>query len=626
MSLLETLKSLIAGSSRVEAAPAAAPAPSVPVNGLLVDRSRQLRVLEPSAEVDARIAVNNHLLRHARSVTSQEGEDGVIEEIFRRLGIEKGWCVEFGAWDGVMHSNVRTLIHERGWRAVFIEADEYAYPLLLENYAGLPDVHCFREWVNTEGPSSLDSILARSPIPHDFDLLVIDIDGNDWFIWQSLQKYRPKVVMIEINPFLQADIDFVRWNDETFKGSASLAAVTRLGREKGYELACVVGGNAVLVLRELFPVFEVPDNRPASMFRAKLETKIFQGYDGTLLLAGYRNLIWRHQLREDGTMDHVAVQDEDIQVLPAGLRVFRPKLSYRNDFVESHRGTLDAARVPGNVLLAHRRNVTSECGEDGILRYVFQALGVTAGYCVEVGAHDGRTLSNTWSLLNEQGWRGLLIEKDAEAAKALAARYAGNQSVTTVQAEAASAGEGSLDRLLAQAAAPRDLDLLCIDVEGNDYHLWRSLAAFRPKVVVVDFNPTVSNDVVFVQQDDAAVHHGASLGALVELGRAKGYDLAAVTEWNAIFVDSALLPKLGLERREVDEMYYPVFEMRIFQSIDGTLSTVGCDRLVWHNYVFEPERLQPLPPGIRVLPFTDGRLGQIKSTFFARNVTQSAQQ
>lgn len=623
MSLLETLKSLISGGDRAGPAPAAAPAP---VHGLLADRSRRLRVLEPSADGDARIAANNHLLRHARSVTSQEGEDGVIEEIFRRLGIEKGWCVEFGAWDGVMHSNVRTLIHERGWRAVFIEADEYAYPLLLENYAGLPDVHCFREWVNVEGPSSLDAILARSPIPIDFDLLVIDIDGNDWFIWQSLQEYRPKVVMIEINPFLQADIDFVRWNDETFKGSASLAAVTRLGRDKGYELICVVGGNAVLVQRELFPVFEVPDNRPASMFRARLETKIFQGYDGSLFLAGYRNLIWRHQLREDGKMDHVAVQDEDIQVLPAGLRVFRPRLSYRNDFLASHRGTLDLARVPGNVLLAHRRNSASECGEDGILRHVFQALGTSSGYCVEVGAHDGRAFSNTWSLLNEQGWRGLLIEKDGEAGKALAERYAGNAAVTTMQAEATSAGERSLDRLLAQAGAPREIDLLCIDVEGNDYHLWRSLEAFRPKVVVVDFNPTVPNDVVFVQQDDAAVHHGASLRALVELGHAKGYELAAVTEWNAIFVEATLLASLGLVPRDIAEMYRPVFEMRIFQSIDGTLSTVGCDRLVWHNYVFEPERLQPLPPGIRVLPFTDGRLGQIKSTFFAREATHEAQQ
>ena len=614
MSLLATLKTLFAGNGPAHGGSAA---PGTAQADLLAGRARRLEVIAPDPALDARITENNHLLRHARSVTSQEGEDGVIEEIFRRLKIDKGWCVEFGAWDGEFHSNVRTLIREHGWAAVFIEPDSYAFQLLTRNYAGVPDIHCFQTLVEVEGPSTLDAILARSPIPRDFDLLVIDIDGNDWFIWQSLQGYRPKVVMIEINPFLQADIDFVRWNDGSVKASASLAAVTRLGRDKGYELVCVVGGNAVFVRREDFAQFGVADNRPAAMFRARLETKIFQGYDGALFLAGYRNLIWRHQLREDGKLDHVEIADEDIQVLPKGLRVFRPRLSYRNAFLEAHADGLDPARVPGNVLLAHRRNVTSECGEDGILRHIFERLGTTAGYCVEVGAHDGHRFSNTWSLLNEQGWRGLLIEKDPEAHAALAARYANGNAAKTLMAEVTTRPEQSLDRLLSQAGAPRDPDLLAIDVEGNDYHLWRSLAGFRPKVVVIAFNPTVSNDVVFAQQDDPSVHHGASLRALVELGQAKGYELAAATAWNAIFVARDLLPRLGLSPRAIDEMYHPVFEMRIFQSIDGYLSTVGCDRLVWHDYVFDPERLQPLPPDVRVMPFTDGRLGQLRSTFFA---------
>ena len=611
MSLLATLKTLIGGPG------AAATEPSPAGADLLARRERRLEVMPPDPALDARIAENNHLLRHARSVTSQEGEDGVIEEIFRRLKIERGWCVEFGAWDGEFHSNVRTLIRDRGWAAVFIEPDSYAFGLLTKNYAGVPDVHCFKAMVEVEGASTLDAILARSPIPRDFDFLVIDIDGNDWFIWQSLKDYRPKVVMIEINPFLPADIDFVRWNEKEIKASASLAAVTRLGRDKGYELICVVGGNAVFVRREDYALFGIADNRPTEMFRSRLETKIFQGYDGNLFLAGYRNLIWRHELRADGKLDHVEVADEDIQVLPRGLRVFRPRLSYRNAFLEAHADALDPARVPGNVLLAHRRNVTSECGEDGILAHLFERLGTTAGYCVEVGAHDGQRYSNTWSLLNQRGWRGLLVEKDPEAFARLAARYAGKAGVTTVQAEAASAGDAALDRLLAQAGAPRDLDLLSIDVEGNDYHLWRGLAAHRPCVVVVAFNPTVSNDVAFAQEDDPTVHHGASLRALVELGRAKGYELAAATSWNAVFVARDLLPRLGLAARPLEEMYVPVLEMRIFQSIDSYLSTSGCDRLVWHDYVFDPERLQPLPPDVRAMPFTDGRLGQLRSTFFA---------
>lgn len=584
---------------------------------LLTHRDRILELVEPDPSLDASIAKNNHLLRYARRNTSQEGEDGVIEEVFRRLGVTKGWCVEFGAWDGKFHSNTWGLVQEHGWSAVLIEPDDYAFDLLTKNYAGLHNVHCFKELVHVDGPSSLDAILARSPIPYDFDLLVIDIDGNDWFIWQSLHQYHPRVVIIEINPFLPADINFVRWNDNQVKASASLAAVTELGRAKDYELICVVGGNAVFVRREDFTLFDIADNRPISMFRSRLDTKLFQGYDGTLFLAGNRKLVWRHQVRSDGKLDHVEVTDADIQVLPDGLRVFRPRLSYRNTFLESNANCLEGSRVPGNVLLQYRHNVTSECGEDGILQHIFQRLGISAGYCVDVGAYDGKKHSNCWTLIGEQKWRGFLIEKDAEAFSKLASRYAGSTHVKALQAEVTTSPDHCLDRLLIDAQVPRDFDFLSIDVEGNDYHLWRALTGFRPKVIAIDFNPTVSNEIVFAQEDDANIHHGASLHALVRLGLAKGYELAAVTTWNALFVQRELLGVIGVTRNAIEDMYYPVFETRIFQSIDSYLSTTGCDRLIRHNYVFDPEHLQPLPPNVRMMPFTDGRLGQLKSTFFA---------
>src|SRR6185437_11729185 len=63
--------------------------------------------LPPAAE----IATNNYLGRFAKTVTSQDGEDGVLAEIFARLKIERGWCVEFGAWDGKFHSNTWDLVH-----------------------------------------------------------------------------------------------------------------------------------------------------------------------------------------------------------------------------------------------------------------------------------------------------------------------------------------------------------------------------------------------------------------------------------------------------------------------------------------------------------------------------------
>jgi len=352
------------------------------------------------------------------------------------------------------------------------------------------------------------------------------------------------------------------------------------------------------------------------MFQARWETKIFQGHDGTLMLAGNRNLVWRHQLDRNGKLGHVQMADDDIQVLPIGLRVFRPRLSYRNTFLEEWAGKLDPARVPSSELLAYRSNVTSECGEDGILAQLFERLGITKGYCVEVGAFDGVRFSNTRSLLAERGWRGLLVEKDVTAYGQLRALYESNPAVSTVLAEVTTKASADLDARLRDAGAPKNLDFLCIDIEGNDYHVWVSLRDYRPKVVMVDINPTVPNEVLFAQEDSTTVNHGASLRAFVQLGKLKGYELVAATTWNAIFVRNDLFPLVGIRDNDIDVMYYPVFEMKIFHSINCFVTTQGCDRLVWHNHVFDPESLQPFSPKVRAMPFTTENLGEHISTFF----------
>lgn len=612
--LTRNLQRLFSLSGRTGKGLATAP-PATMANLRGTRRLEVVAVESPSAGV---IAANNYLASSAKVITSQDGEDGVLAEIFAKLGIARGWCVEFGAWDGKLHSNTWDLVHNRAWSAVYVEPHAEAFNLLKSRSAGRSDIHCFNEFVNVEGEGSLRSILARTPIPSDFDLLVIDIDGNDYFIWRAFEEYRPKVVMIEFNPFMQADISFFVWNDEQVKASASLTAVCDLAKAKAYELICVVGGNAIFVRRELYERFGLADNRPTAMFRPRLETKMFQGYDGTLFLAGNRKLIWRHQLNRLGVLDHVEIADEDIQVLPKGLRVFRPRMSFKNDFLDRCAGQIEATRVPSNRLLAQKATVTSENGEDGILRHIFDRIDTKEKFCVEVGAYDGHSFSNTWSLINEEGWSAVLVEKDVEAIKALEMRYRDNPRVKTVHAEVTTGGEAALDRLLKFNSTPRNFDFLCIDVEGNDYNLWDSLTSFRPKVVMVDFNPTISNDVIFAQEDSLEINHGASLRAFVELARQKEYELAAVTTWNAIFVRRDVFSALGIENNDIDKMYYPVLETRMFQSIDSYLSVVGCDRLIRHDYIFDPDFLQPLPPNVRAMPFVTGNLGELKSTFHDR--------
>jgi len=251
-------------------------------------------------------------------------------------------------------------------------------------------------------------------------------------------------------------------------------------------------------------------------------------------------------------------------------------------------------------LRGFRRNVTSQLGEDGIIEKIFEIVGAENRFCMEFGAWDGKHYSNSWNLLKNAGWRGLLIEANAEKFVQLEAEYADRPDVETRNVLVATVGAQSLDALLAAAGAPKDLDFLCIDIDGNDWHIWKSLTRFAPRLIAVEFNPSVPNDVIFIQDDDGSVNHGASLLALIELGKAKGYELVATTDWNAFFVPRALYPAFGIEDNGIYAMHDPMyFESRLFQLYDGTLVLTGCKQLLWSNVTIDQEDIQVLPKALR---------------------------
>ena len=123
---------------------------------------------------------------YERNDTSQYGEDGVIERALAVIGDRSGWCVEFGASDGVYLSNTHRLINREGFSAVLIEASDTAVALQ-KRYEGRSDIFVFNPVVEFEGPIHLDACFASTPIVPEFDVLSIDIDGNDYHIWDSLR-------------------------------------------------------------------------------------------------------------------------------------------------------------------------------------------------------------------------------------------------------------------------------------------------------------------------------------------------------------------------------------------------------------------------------------------------------
>lgn len=195
------------------------------------------------------------LIQFAWNRYSQNGEDGIIEELCRRLKIGAGWFVEFGAWDGKHLSNTYNLLSRGGWSGVHIEGDPQKYQTLLATQKEFPGrLFTICSMVGWEGDNRLDRLLVQTPIPRDFDLLSIDIDSYDWQVWNAVIEYRPRIVVIENNPVLLPHV--MQLHDPPRYCGASFSSLVELGKNKGYTLVCHTG-NCIFVRSELVATLEL---------------------------------------------------------------------------------------------------------------------------------------------------------------------------------------------------------------------------------------------------------------------------------------------------------------------------------------------------------------------------------
>jgi hypothetical protein len=185
-----------------------------------------------------RLAADPGHLRHAAfAVHSQNGEDGIIAEIFRRIGSGHRTFVEIGASDGA--ENCTAHLVDQGWGGVWIEGDHERVRSARARTEGRP-VTVVEAFVDS---SSIVSVLDGASTPPAPDLLVVDVDGNDYWIWEAVAShYRPRVVVVEYNAVVGPRLRWVmpddpdhRWDDTAWHG-AGLSALARLGRRLGYVL------------------------------------------------------------------------------------------------------------------------------------------------------------------------------------------------------------------------------------------------------------------------------------------------------------------------------------------------------------------------------------------------------
>jgi len=251
----------------------------------------------------------------SNKIYSQFGEDGIINEILNRIGennIDK-WCVEFGARDGISDSNTYNLIKNNNYKAVLIEGDKKYYKKLCKNFIS-DEIIKLNKFVDFEGNNSLEKILQSTKVPKNFDLLSIDIDGCDYFIFKSLEIYRPKILCIEFNHLIPNEVEFIQKKDFKIKQGSSAKSIIELAKKKNY---CLVGctlSNLLFIENNLKSSVIQNDKIQIEDIRDDKEIKnlIFCGYDGTLHTTQPLELSW-HKLK---------IKNKKLQILPFYLRSF----------------------------------------------------------------------------------------------------------------------------------------------------------------------------------------------------------------------------------------------------------------------------------------------------------------
>ena len=184
-------------------------------------------------------------------------------------------------------------------------------------------------------------------------------------------------------------------------------------------------------------------------------------------------------------------------------------------------------------------------GEDGIIAHILSKIGTTNKFCVEFGIHitEGNTLE-----MKKQGWNCLWMD--------------GGGDGQVIKRERITAE--NINDLFKKYNVPPEFDLLSIDIDSNDYWVWKALQGYSPRVVVIEYNskvpPTESLSIAYNPNyvwpgDD---YMGASLLAMCKCGEAKGYTLIGCESsgTNAFFVRNDLIEG-NFEKRSIAELYRP---------------------------------------------------------------------
>ncbi len=206
---------------------------------------------------DAKYNDPKRLERHGYCVASQNEEDGMLAEVFRRIGETNRVFFEFGVGNGLQNITFHMLLN--GWKGWWIEINQPKLAFMRQYFSSaindgqlvIDDSHIDAENIN--------AVCEKLGIPEEIDLLSIDIDGNDYHVFDRMSRVHARVVVLEYNPLYPPPMRLVGGYDPTYQYSeqsyigASLQSLAELAENKGYQLVgtSISGINAIFVRKDL---------------------------------------------------------------------------------------------------------------------------------------------------------------------------------------------------------------------------------------------------------------------------------------------------------------------------------------------------------------------------------------
>jgi len=247
------------------------------ISRLRTIEERSIRIQEALGRIESRQLQGTAVADlHAAEfrVFSQWGEDGILQHLLRQIPIARKVFVEFGV-ENYTEANTRFLLVNDNWSGLVIDgSSENIVHIKSDNIYWRYNLKAEQEFITRE---TINDIIRRNGITGEIGILSIDIDGNDYWVWEAIDVISPVVTVVEYTSCFGADravtvpykADFVRSKEHysNIYYGASLAALCLLGTRKGY---CFVGcnsagNNAFFVRRDMKPDL-MPELTPAQGF------------------------------------------------------------------------------------------------------------------------------------------------------------------------------------------------------------------------------------------------------------------------------------------------------------------------------------------------------------------------